>query len=70
MPLTWRVASLDMQWCLACHRNPAPNLRPPDRIFDLHWTPPPDQAALGKALMAANHIRGPDVLTSCSTCHR
>jgi hypothetical protein len=70
MPLTWRVASLDMQWCIACHRDPAPNLRPASRIYDLHWTPPPDQAALGKALMASNHVRGADVLTSCSTCHR
>ena len=25
---------------------------------------------LGRALASANHIRGADVLTSCSTCHR
>ncbi|HEY7902742.1 MAG TPA: cytochrome c3 family protein [Casimicrobiaceae bacterium] len=70
MPLTWRVASLDMQWCIACHRKPEAYLRPADRVYDMHWTPPADQAALGRALASANHIRGADVLTSCSTCHR
>jgi Cytochrome c7 and related cytochrome c/Class III cytochrome C family len=70
MPLTWRVASLDMQWCIACHRDSAPYLRPAARIYDMHWTPPPDQRARGEALRIAYHIRGPGVLTSCSTCHR
>ncbi|HEV8501800.1 MAG TPA: cytochrome c3 family protein [Casimicrobiaceae bacterium] len=70
MPLTWRAASLDMQWCIACHRKPEAYLRPADRIYDMHWTPPADQDALGRALASANHIRGADVLTSCSTCHR
>jgi Cytochrome c7 and related cytochrome c/Class III cytochrome C family len=70
MPLTWRAASLDMQWCIACHRKPEAYLRPAGRIYDMHWTPPADQAALGRALASANHIRGADVLTSCSTCHR
>ena len=70
MPLTWRVASLDMQWCIACHRKPEAYLRPADRIYDMHWTAPADQAQLGRALASANHIRGADVLTSCSTCHR
>src|SRR5437016_8479742 len=33
MPLTQRVASLDMQWCLACHRDAARHLRPRDEVF-------------------------------------
>jgi hypothetical protein len=70
MPLTSRIASLDMQWCIACHRAPENYLRPADRVFDMHWQPPPDQRARGLALKAANHVRGADVLTSCSTCHR
>ncbi|MEP7060870.1 MAG: cytochrome c3 family protein [Betaproteobacteria bacterium] len=70
MPLTARVASLDMQWCIACHRAPEPYLRPADRVFDMRWTPPADQALAGAALKIARHVRGADVLTSCSTCHR
>ena len=31
MPLTWRASPLQMQWCLACHRDPTPHLRPPAR---------------------------------------
>ncbi len=70
MPLTWRAASLDMQWCIACHRAPEQFLRPADRVYDMSWQPPADQLARGEALKVAQHIRGADVLTSCSTCHR
>ena len=36
MPLTWRAAPLQMQWCLDCHRDPAPHLRPGRRSS--RWT--------------------------------
>ncbi len=67
MPLTWQASSLRMEWCLNCHRNPAQYVRPRDRVFDMSYTPPPDQAALGKQLVAEYRIQS---LTSCSTCHR
>ncbi len=70
MPLTWRVASLDMQWCLDCHRAPERFLRPADRIYDMRWQPPSDQLAVGAALKAAYHIRSREHLEMCSTCHR
>jgi hypothetical protein len=70
MPLTARVASLDMQWCLECHRAPARYLRPPDRIFDMAWQPGPDQFDQGVRLSAAYHIRSVRHLEMCSTCHR
>jgi len=70
MPLMYRVASLDMQWCLACHRDPAPHLRPRDKVFDLHWRAPADRRALGAKLMAAYKVRPPLELTQCSVCHR
>ena len=31
MPLMYQENSLQMQWCLDCHRNPAQNLRPRSR---------------------------------------
>jgi len=67
MPLTWQAASLRMEWCLECHRNPAAYVRPRDRVFDMSYEAPPDQATLGKRLVAEYHIRS---LTRCSTCHR
>lgn len=67
MPLTWQAEPLRMQWCLDCHRHPEQYVRPPDRVFDMSYTPPRDQLALGRKLVAENHIQS---LTSCSTCHR
>jgi Cytochrome c7 and related cytochrome c len=70
MPLTQRVASLRMQWCLDCHREPERVLRPKEEIFNLHWQPPSDQLARGRALRAQYHLQSTELLTSCSTCHR
>lgn len=67
MPLTWQAQPLRMQWCLDCHRNPEQYVRPVDRVFDMSYTPPPDQTTLGKRLIKEYHIQS---LTSCSTCHR
>jgi hypothetical protein len=70
MPLVRRVAPLYMQWCLDCHRAPERYLRPRDRVFDVDWTPPPDQLAAGARLRAAYRLRTTRELTDCSTCHR
>lgn len=70
MPLTRRKASLYMQWCLDCHRAPEANLRPRDRIFDMTWTPPANQAEEGMRLRQAYGLRSTRELTDCSTCHR
>jgi hypothetical protein len=69
MPLMRQAAPLTMGWCLECHCNPAPNLRPREAIFDPYWTPPPDQDVQGKRLLDQYHIRT-DHLTDCSVCHR
>jgi len=70
MPLTRRVASLEMQWCLDCHRNPQRYLRPRDRVFDMSWTPPADQDIRGADLARVYRLRSTRELTDCSTCHR
>jgi hypothetical protein len=139
MPLMYMENSLQMEWCLDCHRNPAKNLRPTAEIYNMAWagpssdkpvwcantgkgasgTGPTAQAAsctttdpgqnnpklaalqindrgttvsdvapgsglmmpasyqkfdsqidLGRYLTAQYHIRPPNELTSCETCHR
>lgn len=70
MPLTWQVASLQMEWCLQCHRAPEKYVRPRDQIFNMDWQPPPDQVEAGKKLVEQYRIQSPKVITSCSTCHR
>jgi hypothetical protein len=67
MPLMWQVNTLQMQWCLECHRNPERFVRPRAAVFQVDYQPPPDQVALGLRLVQEYTIRR---LTSCSTCHR
>jgi len=70
MPLTWRENSLSMEWCLDCHRQPALYIRPRENVFDMHWEPPPDRAALGQRLLTEYRIATAQQLTNCSICHR
>ena len=37
MPLMYMQNSLQMEWCLNCHRNPAENLRPTSEIYNMAW---------------------------------
>jgi hypothetical protein len=37
MPLTARAYTLNMEWCLECHRDPTPNLRPRDAVVEMGW---------------------------------
>ncbi|MEC9483609.1 MAG: cytochrome c3 family protein [Halomonas sp.] len=68
MPITSQREPLTMQWCLSCHRNPAPNLRPPDKITAMGYDPASDGIP-GHELMERYAIRT-DNLTECVTCHR
>ena len=40
MPLMYMQNSLQMEWCLNCHRNPAANLRPTSEIYNMAWEGP------------------------------
>jgi len=72
MPLMWRESSLNMEWCLACHRDPGQFVRPRDKVFAMGFdpekaSPPATQAALAEQLIPEYHVQS---LTNCSTCHR
>lgn len=69
MPLTFRVEPLTMRWCLDCHREPWPHLRPREQVFAMDWAPPEDRLALGRRLADAYGIHT-ERLTDCSVCHR
>jgi cytochrome c peroxidase len=70
MPLLFQANSLLMEWCLDCHRNTEKVLRPLDKVYDMAWAAPDNQAELGKKYHAERNIRSTAELTSCSTCHR
>ncbi len=40
MPLMYQQNTLQMEWCLNCHRNPAVNLRPTCEIYNMAWAGP------------------------------
>jgi len=58
---------LSMGWCLDCHRNPDPHLRPLDEVTNMVWEPPGDRAELGARLRERYGIAPSE---DCSTCHR
>ena len=67
MPLTWQHESLQMEWCLECHRHPELYVQPRETVMMTDWEPPADRAALGLELIERYDIR---TRTDCSTCHR
>jgi hypothetical protein len=69
MALTYRAKALTMQFCLDCHRDPAPHLRPLDQVTNMDWRPQGDGKAAGHALLKQYGIRTGEI-THCYVCHR
>ncbi len=40
MPLMFNYASLQMEWCISCHRGPEKNLRPREQVFNMRYQQP------------------------------
>jgi len=70
MPLMYQYASLQMEWCLDCHRDPGKNLRPRDQVFNMRYQEPStgnpvsmdgktftDQDSLGEYLISKYQVR-------------
>jgi NAD-dependent SIR2 family protein deacetylase len=70
MPLTYQAQSLQMEWCLDCHRAPEKYLRPRSEVFNMAYAAPADQIALGTRLKRDYNVASARHLTSCSVCHR
>ena len=67
MPLTLQENTLQMEWCVNCHRNPEKYVRPRSEVYTMGYKPPVPQSMIGPQLVKEYGIRGN---TSCSTCHR
>jgi hypothetical protein len=68
MDLTYKAHSMTMTFCIDCHENPGPRLRPADQIYNMDWQRRPDTPS-ARALMAYYHIPSRNLL-DCSVCHR
>ena len=68
MPLMFQAKSLQMEWCLDCHRDPSRYVRPLDQIATMGYVRPAN--VIGADLVRDYKIAGVAELTSCSVCHR
>ena len=62
-----QVEPLSMSWCLSCHRDPAPHLRPVEEITNMRWIPPDGHQAFAQRFIEEKNITPP---VDCSGCHR
>lgn len=70
MPLLSRAEPFQMQWCLDCHRDPEPHLRPPKMVTRMDWTGwIEEHRGYGRLAMTLYGIE-PDRLDACTICHR
>ena len=73
MPLMWKVNTLNMEWCLECHREPEKYVRPREEVFNMVWKPMDDRGhAVSQAVLGAQLVQDYNInpSTDCSTCHR
>jgi Cytochrome c7 and related cytochrome c len=67
MAQVYAVEPLTMQWCLECHTDPAPHLRPESEVANADWVPDRPRREIGDAVARELHVDPP---VSCTGCHR
>lgn len=70
MPAVFQENTLQMEWCLACHREPEKFIRPKSEVFNMNWQAGDIEQADRDKLKIDYKIRSKEMMTSCSTCHR
>lgn len=70
MPAVYQENTLQMEWCLSCHREPERFIRPKSEIFNMQWQDSDLTPAQRIELKQQYKIRQTEMLTSCSSCHR
>jgi hypothetical protein len=68
MEIVYQAQPLSMGWCLNCHRDPGPNLRPIAEITNMSFDPRAALTAEEREKLKAQYHISPS--EQCSTCHR
>jgi hypothetical protein len=68
MPLMYQQASLQMEWCVECHRHPEKYVRPKEEVYNIAYERPADWTLEKGRELVKQYGVAPR--TSCSTCHR
>ncbi len=66
MEVVRQVKPLSMGWCLDCHRNPAPHLRPVQEVTNMNYHQSENYKRMAEE--RAKSLNAP--IESCSGCHR
>lgn len=69
MQVVSQAEPLSMMWCLDCHRNPNPNLRPRDQVTNMAWADSPEAKNYNPA-EDPTRTRAVAPPEHCSGCHR
>jgi hypothetical protein len=67
MSNVYAAAPLQMGWCLDCHRNPEPHLRPPELVTVMGYRSNEPRGELGARLRRELSVNPP---VYCTACHR
>lgn len=70
MPAVYQENTLQMEWCLSCHRNPQAHIRPKSEIYNMSWKDSDLTGEQRQKLGEEYQLRDKQFMTSCSTCHR
>lgn len=67
MEVVYQAEPLSMGWCLECHRNPEPHLRPVEEVTNMKWIRPENHAEMAAEWVVDRQLAPPE---DCSGCHR
>lgn len=70
MPVVYQENTLQMEWCVECHRAPEKFIRPKSEVFNMNYQPGDIDQKDRDQLKIDYKIRSKEMMTSCSTCHR
>lgn len=73
MEVVRQVEPLSMGWCLECHRDPTPHIRPDHvSVTDMLWEPTAESKAAAQKMLewSGDDLPALNPPTHCSACHR